>query len=231
MIGRNPYRELERALGYRFRKRSRLEQALTHPSYAHEQEKPHPDNQRLEFLGDAALGLAAAASLFELNPSANEGDLTKLRSLLSSTKALAERARMLDLGRHMRLGRGEELGGGRARASILADCLEAVVGAAYIDGGMKAVTKLFSRVFKPRLHEPGLSPQGDNPKGELQEWAQRNGTVTPRYQLVREEGPAHQRVFTVHVIINGEVMGEGLGSTKRDAQTKAALEALRRIAK
>ncbi len=229
MIGRNLYRELERALGYRFRRRRWLEQALTHPSFAHEQGPPHPDNQRLEFLGDAALGLAAAAALYAMNPTANEGDLTKLRSLLSSTRALAERAQALDLGRHMRLGRGEDLGGGRARASILADTLEAVVGAAYMDGGMKAATRIFDRVFKPRLDEPGLSPRHDNPKGELQEWTQRNGASPPRYQLAGEEGPPHQRVFTVRVIVGGETMGEGRGPTKRDAQVNAAREALRQI--
>lgn len=229
MIGRNPYRELERALGYRFRKRRWLEQALTHPSFAHEQTPACPDNQRLEFLGDAALGLAAAAELFDRNPTADEGALTKLRSLLSSTKALAERAQALDLGRHLRLGRGEDLGGGRARASILADTLEAIVGAAYLDGGMKAVAKIFHSLYEPRLRETALSPWRDNPKGALQEWTQRQGAPPPRYLLVGEEGPAHQRIFAVHVLVNDAVLGEGRGPTKRAAQTEAALEALHRI--
>lgn len=227
ILRKNPYRELESALGYRFRKRKWLEQAISHPSYAHEQGPEIADNQRLEFLGDAALGLVAADVLYASNPEAAEGDLTKLRSLISSTKALAETARAANLGAYLRLGRGEELGGGRIRPTILADALEAVLGAAYLDGGLKAVRKIFDRLFSPRLQGGDHSPWHDNPKGELQEWAQRQGRGTPHYQMVREEGPPHQRIFTVEVQVAGTALGNGQGNTKREAETQAAINALR----
>lgn len=225
----NPYKKLEAALGYRFRKRRLLEQAITHPSFAHEQPLPTPDNQRLEFLGDAALGLVAAAILYESRPDASEGALTKLRSSLSSTKALAEIAQRADLGAHLRLGKGEERGGGRIRPTILADALEAVLGAAYLDGGLKAVQKIFRALFMPRMDELGLARWHDNPKGELQEWSQRRGTGAPHYRVQREEGPAHQRVFTVEVIVGGVSLAQGSGATKREAETQAALRAIQQI--
>lgn len=228
MIGRkNPYRELEKALGYRFRRRQWLEQALTHPSFAHEQTPELPDNQRIEFLGDAALGLVAAAFLCEARPEANEGTLTKMRSLLSSTKALAHLAASIGLGSYLRLGNGEDQDGGRARPSILADALEAVIGAAYLDGGQKAVEKIFQCVFKPRSDELIATPQGGNPKGELQERAQGANMSIPKYRLVKEEGPPHQRTFTVEVYIGNNLHGSGQGHTKREAETNAARHALR----
>lgn len=223
----NPYKKLEAALGYRFRKRRLLEQAITHPSYAHEQVDPTPDNQRLEFLGDAALGLISAAILYESRPDATEGALTNIRSSLSSTKALAEIAQRAELGAFLRLGRGEERGGGRIRPTILADALEAVLGAAFLDGGLKAVKQIYSKLFEPRLCELGVSSRHDNPKGELQEWSQRQGTGAPLYRVVKEEGPAHQRIFTVEVLVGGNALAQGSGFTKREAETRAALEALR----
>lgn len=222
----NPYRRLERRLGYRFRRRRLLEQAFTHPSFAHEQATSEPDNQRLEYLGDAALGLAAAAALFHHNPTADEGHLTKLRSLLTSTKALAAVARELELGTYLRLGRGEDQGGGRLRASTLADALESVVGAAYLDGGMRAVDQIFHTVFEPRVRELGNAAWRENPKGELQEWSQRRGTGMPRYRMVSESGPPHQKTFTVEVWVADVCLGSGQGRTKREAETQAALEAL-----
>lgn len=225
----NPYKKLEAALGYRFRKRRLLEQAITHPSFAHEQLEPTPDNQRLEFLGDAALGLIAAAMLYESRPDAPEGAMTKIRSSLSSTKALAEIAQRAQLGAFLRLGRGEERGGGRIRPTILADALEAVLGAAFLDGGLKAVQKIFRTLFEPRLGELGFSAWHDNPKGDLQEWSQRQGTGAPLYRMVKEEGPAHQRVFTVEVLVGGNPLAQGSGPTKREAETQAALHALRNL--
>jgi ribonuclease-3 len=226
ILRRNPYKKLEHALGYRFRRRRLLEHAVTHPSFSHEQPDPPPDNQRLEFLGDAALGLVAASSLYRNRPDAPEGALTKMRSALSSTKALADIARDAELGAFLRLGRGEERSGGRVRPTILADALEAVIGAAYLDGGLKAVERIFAKLFEPRLAGIGLSPWHDNPKGELQEWAQRRGCGAPQYRLVREEGPAHQRLFTVSVSVGSDIIAEGIGSTKREAETQAALRAL-----
>ncbi len=226
ILRRNPYKKLEHALGYRFRKRRLLEQAITHPSFAHEQTDATPDNQRLEFLGDAALGLVAAALLYRNQPDAPEGMLTKMRSLLSSTKALADIARDAELGDHLRLGRGEDRGGGRIRPTILADALEAVIGAAFLDGGLRAVERIFHTLFEPRMTDIAGSPWHDNPKGELQEWSQRRGSGAPHYRLIREEGPPHQRTFTVSVAVGGDVLAEGSGATKREAETQAALNAL-----
>ncbi len=223
----HPYRELEKKIGYRFWRRARLAQALTHPSFSHEMGQPAPDNQRLEFLGDAALGLAAAAVLFEVHPEANEGDMTKVRSMLTSTKALAAVAQRLDLGSHLLLGKGELNSGGRQRVSILADALEAVIGAAYVDGGNRAVQAIFRKLFLPVLHDLESTPEIENPKGLLQELAQRVLNTNPHYQVVLEEGPAHQRIYTVAVLVGAREMGRGTGPNKRDAESAAALDALR----
>lgn len=225
----HPYRPLEKKIGYRFWRRSRLEQALTHPSYSHERGEPAPDNQRLEFLGDAALGLAAAAVLFGGQPSSTEGDMTQLRSLLTSTKALAAVACRIDLGSYLRLGKGEQMTGGRQRSSILADALEAVIGAAYIDGGLRAVRSIFNTLFLPMLVELNEGAAVENPKGRLQEWAQRMEGVNPAYRVIRSDGPAHQRTYTVEVYLKGRVLGRGIGTNKREAETEAALDALARI--
>lgn len=230
ILRRNPYKPLEAALGYRFRKRRFLEQALTHPSYAHEQAGGAiAHNQRLEFLGDAALGLVAASALYEMYPESPEGDLTKLRSAISSTRALAEVARQIGLGHYLRLGRGEETAGGRARPSILADAMEAVIGAAFLDGGLKAVEKIFMACFAARL-TPALAVSWmENPKGALQELAHKKGKGIPAYQMVREEGPAHARIFTAHVLVGGALLGEGRGRTKREAEQDAARRAIQRL--
>jgi ribonuclease-3 len=222
---RSPYRQLNKALGYRI-KRSRLEQALTHPSFSHEQNGGTPDNQRLEFLGDAALGLAAAEALYERHPDAPEGDLTRLRSLVTSTKGLARIASRIQLGVYLRLGRGELNSGGRERPSILADALEAVLGAAYLDGGMRAVRRIFRHLFLADLPTSGGHGWTENPKGRLQEWAQGQGAGNPRYVVVHEEGPPHQRQYTVEARLQDKVIGVGRGSNKRDAETAAAAKAL-----
>ncbi|MBW7909107.1 MAG: ribonuclease III [Kiritimatiellae bacterium] len=229
MILRSPYRALETALGYKFRRRHWLEQALTHPSYSHEHSDDIPDNQRLEFLGDAALGLVTAAVLYEANPDLAEGELTKMRSLLSSTKALAQMAQEVGLGPFLRLGHGEEISGGRERASILADALEAVIGAAYQDGDLKAVSRIFKKVFVPHIPTAEEGATMENPKGLLQEYAQRSGNGIPRYILTKEEGPAHQKSFTIEVYIKDELLGVGTGNTKRDAQVQAAVHALKKL--
>lgn len=223
----HPHRPLEKKIGYRFWRRSRLVQALTHPSYSHEVGEPAPDNQRLEFLGDAALGLAAASVLFEVHPDANEGDMTKVRSMLTNTKALAAVAQRIDLGSHLLLGKGELGSGGRQRASILADALEAVIGAAYVDGGARAVRAIFRKLFLPVLHELETTPEIENPKGLLQELAQRELATNPHYVVVQEEGPAHQRIYTVAALVGQRELGRGVGPNKRDAESAAALAALR----
>ena len=226
---RNPYRQLEKNIGYRLRRTRHLETALTHRSYRYESPEIDGDNQRLEFLGDAALGLTAAAHLFAKFPDCEEGDLTRMRSRITNTKKLAHVAEAVGLGAFIRLGRGEQQSGGHLRASTLGDALEAVIGAAYVDGGMKAVTRIFDKLFVPALEAMDVEHWRDNPKGSLQEFAQRRWKLSPRYHILREEGPAHSRHFVVEVLINGKTLGTGEGSSKREAEMAAALEAHRHL--
>jgi ribonuclease-3 len=220
------YRQLEKRIGYAFRNRQYAEAALTHRSFRYEAQDVHVDNQRLEFLGDAALGLVAGAHLFRAYPSLQEGELTRLRSRIASRSALAGIAGEANLGEFLRLGRGERRAEGHRRASTLADTLEAVLGAAYLDGGIKAVEKVFKKLFLPRLESASVETWVDNPKGALQEVVQRHWKNGPRYRIVREAGPAHDKVFTVEVLVGKRVVGEGEGSNKREAEMAAARRAI-----
>ncbi len=227
MRRKNPYRELERRIGYRFRKRSLLELGLTHPSYRYEQDEVADDNQRLEFLGDAALGLAAAAHLYNTYSHMAEGEMTLLRSRATNTKTLALIAAELGLGEFLRLGKGELLSGGRERVSNLADALEGIVGAVYLDGGMKAVEKIFKNHWIPVIVKGVKSDdRHDNPKGALQEWAQKQWRISPVYAIVRQSGAPHARVYTAEVRIGQRVAGRGEGPNKQAAETEAARQAL-----
>jgi len=217
---------LEKVLGYRFRRRRNLEMALTHRSFRYEAAEVTVDNQRLEFLGDAVLGLVTGSHLYEEYEDFQEGDLTRIRSRLTNTKTLAEIAGRLGLGQYLHLGRGEEQTGGRDRPSTLSDALEAVLGGVYLDGGIKAVHKVFKKVFLPEVQLAVIDHHLDNPKGDLQELSQRRWKSSPRYRIVREEGPPHSKTFTVEVIVNGEVVGTGCGMNKRDAEMEAARQAL-----
>lgn len=223
---KNTYRELETSIGYRFRRRTWIEAALTHPSYRHENDQVATDNQRLEFLGDAVLGLAVAAHLYETRPDLNEGEMTKLRSRFTNTRALAVVAASISLGRFLRLGRGETAAGGHLRDSILADALEAVIGAAYLDGDLKAVQKIFRMLFIPALQENLSAAWRDNPKGCLQEWAQQHAQTNPRYHVVSQSGPAHAMVFIMEVCIGRVLVGRGEGTSKQAAEVAAAADAL-----
>jgi ribonuclease III len=230
LVGRRgPYRELETRLGYRFRHARLLEEALTHPSYRFEQDQGGSDNQRLEFLGDAVLGFVAAAYLFEKHADRDEGSLTNLRSETTSGKALAAVARDLDLGAHIKMGRGEEHSDGRGRRSTLADALEAVVGAAYLDGGLKAVQKIFARVFQPLVDGLSGDVWSGNPKGKLQEYSQRRWKKSPIYTVVQREGPPHASVFTTEVRLDDGTKGVGRGINKQESEKSAAKDALERL--
>jgi ribonuclease-3 len=226
---KNPYRSLEKALGYRFRRKHYLEAALTHRSFRFERTGVEMDNQRLEFLGDAALGLIAAAHFYHRHPDLQEGDLTRWRSRITSRDALARIAGRIELGAHLRLGFGELKSGGHQRPSNLSDALEAVLGAAFLDGHMKAVEKIFNTLFVPDAESLLEEPAMDNPKGALQELAQRSLKISPRYRTISEEGPAHSRQFKVEVLIDGQVAGRGEGQSKQQAEIRAAREALERI--
>ncbi len=209
---------LERALDYRFADPSLAEQALWHPSYAHEQDGSR-GNERLEFLGDAVLDLVIARRLFEENPSWEEGALTKTRASLVKKDALASRAKRLGLDAWVHLGK-TELRSGRKKASILANCFEAVLGAVYLDGGIDAVEPVVERCFGEALAE-GRVPH--DAKTAFQEWAHAELRETPRYRLVDDSGIEDDDArFTVEVSVAGERYGRGVGRTKRAAEMQAA---------
>ncbi len=220
------FQTLEKRIGYRFKKKALLEAALTHPSYRYENPEMLSDNQRLEFLGDSVLGLLAADRLTAKYAEADEGELTQRKSSIASGRALATAARGLGLGEHLLLGRGEAANGGAERESNLEDVLEALLGAIWLDGGLKPVRKFFEKhIFQPlEPAAPGLL----NPKGTLQEYAQKNGFPIPEYQVVDQSGPDHARQFTVEVTVNHfAYRGEGAG--RRVAEKNAAEKAIRSL--
>jgi ribonuclease-3 len=215
---------LERVLGIKVRDRELLLQALTHTSYAHEHaDEGAADNERLEFLGDAVLELVAAEVLYRRHPEAGEGSLTLDRAAVVSTGALAGAARRIDLGKYLRVGKGVEKTGGRDLDSLLANCLEAVIGAIYLDLGFEVTAGVFERLG-------GTSDEGTiNHKGRLQELTQADAEGVPVYQVAEATGPAHRRRYRVEVRIAGVRLGEGEGSTRRAAEQAAAKAAIGRF--
>jgi ribonuclease-3 len=201
-----------------------LQLALTHRSYAYENGLL-PHNERLEFLGDSVLGQAVTVLLYRTNPSLDEGSLAKRRASVVSTVALAEVARGIGLGDHLLLGRGEDLTGGRDKDSILADTMEAVIGAVYLDAGPDAATALVLRLVEPLLADPERYGAAMDPKTSLQELAARQGTPPPVYS-VESIGPDHDRRFTATVKV-GSVTASGSGTSKKFAEMAAALQAWR----
>ncbi len=223
---------VEERLGYTFRDSDLLRLALTHPSYAHE----HPQeggeshhNQRLEFLGDAVLDFLVAAWLYERFPDLPEGTLTRLRATLVCTESLARLARDLRVGEALRLGRGEEEHGGRNRDANLCDAMEALAGALYLDAGLERLWTLLRPWFEQTLEHILATRSYIDAKSRFQEWAQAEARLTPTYRIVREEGPDHAKVFTAQVLLDGEVVGEGVGRSKRAAEQAAAEVALARL--
>ena len=220
--------QLEQLLGYPFHERTLLVQALTHPSYLHEfNGTADGDYQRLEFLGDAVLGLLLAEFLYTLYPDWHEGALSQLRSRLAGQDVLAERAKSLGIGNFILLGRGEELTSGREKDSILADVLEAVIAALYRDGGLEAARNLVRRLFEPLAAAPELIASGHDSKSELQEFLSSNGFSPPEYVLTEESGPPHDRLFSFQVIVDNVAVGDGQGKSKKIAQQAAAFKALK----
>ena len=221
--------ELQTLLGCRFADEGLLRLALTHPSVAHEQSARLAHNQRLEFLGDSVVELVLTHELYQRLPAMGEGGLTKARARLVNRRSLAERACRLGLGRYLTLSRGEELHGGRDRASTLADSFEALVGAMYLDQGLDSTRDFVLRVFADELGQiAGLSDAG-NPKGDLQERLQAFSTTPPLYQLESTTGPDHDRVFECAVYHEGAKLGTGRGKSKKTAEAEAAADALRRL--
>ena len=200
-----------------------LRLALTHRSYAYEH-GGIAHNERLEFLGDSILGQAVTVMLFRSYPDLDEGELAKRRAALVSSVALAEVARAIGLGRHLRLGRGEELTGGRDKSSILADTVEAIIGAVYLDAGADIATDLVLRLIAPLLEDSSRFGAAMDPKTSLQELAARRGRGLPSYR-VTDSGPDHSKRFHATVLIGGEDIAAGEGTSKKQAEMAAALEA------
>ena len=214
---------LDAALGIRFRDVALRETALTHRSYAFEH-GVEETNERLEFLGDSVLGLVVTDMAFASYPLKQEGELAKLRAAIVNAQALADVARSLGLGALVRLGKGEEQSGGRDKASILADALEAVFGAVYLDLGLDEARRLIERLFRPLMEEYESGRGGRDYKTILQELASRELGTLPEYRL-EERGPDHEKEFTATVYLDGEALGVGVGKSKKEAEQRAASEA------
>ncbi|MFM2171272.1 MAG: ribonuclease [Verrucomicrobiota bacterium] len=219
---------IEVRLGYKFRNPLLLAEALTHPSLAYESQKAHFDNQRLEFLGDSVLQLVLTEHLFRKFPDSPEGHMTKLRAQLVSRHALSQFAIHLQLGHYILLGKGEEASGGRKRASTLADALEALIGAIYLDSGYQSAQEMVLRLFEQGISLVAESTTESNPKGTLQETLQSLSHEAPRYRITGESGPDHRKVFHAQVIWREMVLAQGRGKSKKEAEVRAALEALRK---
>ncbi|MDO4516607.1 MAG: ribonuclease III [Bacillota bacterium] len=221
---------LEEKIGYTFRDRTLLENALTHSSYANEhRDKGMPSNERLEFLGDSILGLVVADHLYRNRPDLPEGDLTRIRAALVCEGSLVEVAKSLDLGSYLKLGRGEESGGGRKRPSIQADAVEAMLAAVYLDGGIGQARKLIHSLILNQEREKIAN--GRDFKTALQELVQRESGQVLCYRLVGESGPDHAKQFSMEVLLNGAPIGAGVGRSKKEAEQAAAKAAVEKLEK
>jgi len=220
---------LARRLGHRFKDLSWLDQALRHSSFAHENPEAGPSNEQMEFLGDAVLALAVSHLLLQHFPQSSEGELSRGRAALVNARRLAVLARELDLGSCLLLGRGEEQQAGREKPSLLADALEAVIAAVFLDGGLQAADRLTRRWFTPLLGDLAESPWQDF-KTRLQELTQARGEGSPHYTLRSERGPSHARLFEVEVCLGERPLARGQGRTKKQAEQMAARQALETLA-
>lgn len=218
-------RELEQALNIRFHNRKLLAQAFTHSSYVNENRGKAVHNERLEFLGDAVLELCVSDYLYHRYPKRTEGELTKLRASIVCEPSLVEFANELEFGSYVRLGRGEEITGGRSRPALLADVFEAFIGALYLDQGIQAVQDFLHRVMFPKISQYD-QPQITDYKTRLQEYVQQHALGLLEYRIVDEHGPAHDKHFISEVYMNEVCLGRGAGRTKKEAEQQAAAKAL-----
>ncbi len=220
--------ELEKAIGYQFRNITLLQNALSHSSYANERwHDSLKSNERLEFLGDSVLGMLVADYLYRTFPDRPEGELTRMRADMVCEKTLATVANRLGLGQHLMLGKGEELGGGRSRDSILADAVESVIAACYLDGGMTAAVQFIQKFIL--VNVPVTKLHNADYKTALQELVQQKKNQVLSYNLVGESGPDHDKQFRVELTLNGEVVGTGIGSSKKRAEQAAAHAAMQQL--
>ncbi|ADG06159.1 ribonuclease III [Kyrpidia tusciae] len=220
--------ELEARLGITFRNASLLRQAFTHSSYRNEHRGDVEDNERLEFLGDAVLELLVSEFLFRAYPRFPEGELTRMRAAIVCEPSLVRFATALGLDQYIRLGRGEEMSGGRRRPSLLADVYEALIGAIFLDQGLEAAREFLQRMMFPALQRE-QAPILDDYKTMLQEHVQKVGLGPLTYRITDERGPAHHREFVAQVWIGGQAYGEGSGRSKKEAEQHAAREALMKL--
>jgi ribonuclease-3 len=220
---------LQDKLGYHFTDPGLLQRALIHSSFAFEQGEVDQSNETLEFLGDAVLDLTIGYLLFSTYPGMREGKLTKLRSALVNERSLATMARSIDLGKHLRLGRGEEGSSGREKASILASAYEAMVGAIFVDSSYKRVMEFVALHFASLIEGRRKTLLAADAKSLLQEKIQALHNEAPCYRTEKVDGPSHDRRFTVSVLFHGEVLGTGRARSKKEAEQQAAQEALKNL--
>ncbi len=219
--------QFEQIIGYDFRNKQLLERALTHSSYNREKNTKHQDNERLEFLGDAFFDAIVSAELFNKMENSTEGQLTKTRAAIVCEESLAAAARRINMGRHVFMGHGEEVTGGRERTSTLADAMEAVIGALYLDGGYYVTRDFVLRTFSDTIEAAVEGKLFSDYKSEVQEVLQKKGHIrTISYEIDREEGPDHDKTFFEHLSCDGKVLGEGSGKSKKEAEQNAAKAAL-----
>ncbi len=219
--------DLARVTDYSFKNQELLYQAIRHPSYVYEKDNPRvSDNQRLEFLGDAVINLAISNLLMESFPEMKEGDLSKYRASLVSENGLSCIALELELGDYLLLGKGEEQTDGRKKLSILSDALEAFIGAIYLDGGFTEALRVIAKLFSSLLESISHGKSVNDFKTDLQEYSQEAFQSTPQYRLEKETGPDHNKTFYAGVYLKGDLMGEGKGKSKKEAEQNAAKEAL-----
>jgi len=221
--------DVHHLLGYHFRRPELLELALTHRSYVRSQSEFLPSNERLEFLGDSVLGLVIADQLYQDYPELSEGDLTKMKALLVNETTLSLIGRNVGLNQHILLSAEEDRSGGRERGSIVSDAFEAVLGAIYLDAGLSAARDVILRLIYVNREEIMADKSQQNYKGDLLEIVQAKSQGMPRYEVVEESGPDHDKQFKVQVLVNGSVLGEGEGSSKKEAEQRAARVALKSI--
>jgi ribonuclease-3 len=223
---------LQQRLAYFFKSPERLRQAVTHKSYINEtKDKTVEDNERLEFLGDAVLDLIISEALVARFPNAPEGDLSKMKSRVVSEGTLARIAKEIDLGRYLYLGKGEERTLGREKSSLLADAMEAVIAAVYLDGGLSPAREIVMREFEPSLKELTRPEVSADYKTELQELCQKEFESLPTYQVIRESGPDHQKLFEVEIRIQGQPYATATGRSKKEAEQRAAQITLDKLRK
>ncbi|MBU8933660.1 MAG: ribonuclease III [candidate division Zixibacteria bacterium] len=222
-------KDVQRLIGYQFSEPTLLLLALTHRSYSYAHDQYSKSNERLEFLGDSVLGLVIAEQLYRDHTEVREGDLTKMKALLVSETTLAELGIRCGLNKHMLLAPEEERSGGRTRHSIVSDAFESVLGAVFLDGGLEAARKIINKLIYSAKDDIAADSSRNNFKGELLERIQARGEGMPHYEVVSESGPDHDKVFHVDVHVNGRVVGTGQGHTKKEAEQKAAGNALGKL--